>query len=83
MSARMAKVVSGGKIVLPAVPRRAAGIETGDTVIVEATGEGELRIRTLSASIKRAQALVARTVPKSRSLASELVAERKKAAAIE
>lgn len=83
MSARMAKVVSGGKIVLPAALRRQVGIEAGDTVVIDASGAGELRIRTLSASVKRAQSLIARLVPKGRNLASELIAERKKAAADE
>lgn len=80
MSSRMAKVVAGGKIVLPAQLRREAGIAPGDTVIVEVAGAGELRIRALHAAVERAQAIVARRVPKSRSLSSELLDERREAA---
>ena len=80
MSARMAKVVNGGKIVLPAALRRQVGIDAGDTVVVEAVGAGELRIRTISASVKRAQSLIAQSGSAGRSLVDELIAERRKSA---
>lgn len=66
-----------GRIVIPAECRAAAGLKPGDELIVEAIGEGELRLRTPEQAIKAAQAIVARHVPKERDLVAELIAERR------
>jgi antitoxin PrlF len=66
-----------GRIVIPAECRAAAGLKPGDELIVEAVGEGELRLRTPRQAIKAAQAIVARHVPKERDLVAELIAERR------
>ena len=76
MQAR-AKMNHQGRIVIPAECRAAAGLKPGDDLIVEATGEGELSIRTREQAIRRAQAIVARHVPKDRDLVAELIAERR------
>ena len=62
---------------IPAECRAAAGIKPGDELLIEALGEGELRLRTKEQAIKAAQAIVARRVPKDRDLVSELIAERR------
>jgi antitoxin PrlF len=66
-----------GRIVIPAECRTAAGIKPGDELLIEAIGEGELRLRTPEQAIKGAQAIVARHVPKDRDLVAELIAERR------
>ncbi len=57
--------------------RRAMGIGRGDTVVLELLPEGELRVRSLAAAIKKVQALVGQSTARNRSLASELMRERK------
>ena len=57
MLAQSVKIINGGKLVIPAKFRREMGIRAGDTVVVEMT-HGELRIRSLSSAIKKAQAIV-------------------------
>ena len=80
MQAR-AKINSQGRIVIPAECRAAAGFRPGDDVLIEAVGEGELRLRSRRQAIRRAQQIVARAVPQGRDLAAELIAERRDEAA--
>ena len=82
MSAR-ARVNRQGRIVIPAECRAAAGIKPGDELLIEAIGEGELRLRTREQAIKAAQAIVARYLPKGRDLVQELIDERRDEAARE
>jgi AbrB family looped-hinge helix DNA binding protein len=79
MRAQSVKIINGGKLVIPAQFRREMGIGAGDTVVVE-LARGELRIRSLSAAIKKAQAIVKKFVPDDVRLADELIAERRAAA---
>jgi len=72
-----ARINSQGRLVIPSECRAAAGIKPGDELLIEALGEGELRLRTKEQAIKAAQAIVARRVPKDRDLVSELIAERR------
>lgn len=76
------KVTQGGRIVIPADMRRRLGIEIGEDVNIALDGES-LRILTQKESIKRAQALVQKFVPKSVSLVDELIADRRREAANE
>ena len=75
--AQAVKIIEGGKLVIPAAMRRALGITRGDTVVVELLPEGELRVRSLAAAIREAQAIVRNAVRRDRSLADELMRERK------
>ena len=81
--AQAVKIIDGGKMVIPAEMRRRMGIERGDTVVVEMTPEGELRVRPLSAAIKQAQAIVRGFAKNRESLAEALIRERKKASEVE
>lgn len=72
-----ARVNQQGRIVIPAECRAASGVKPGDELLIEAVGEGELRLRTRSQALKEAQAIVARYVPKDRDLVAELIAERR------
>ena len=70
------KVDRSGRIVIPAAYRRTLGLREGDEVTVQLE-DGSVRIVTLAEAIRRAQALVARHNPGRRSLASELIEERR------
>ncbi len=70
------KLGEGGRIVIPAEYRQALGLQVGDEVILRLEGK-ELRIFTLNQAIRRAQELVNRYIPQDRSLADELIAERR------
>ena len=78
-----ARINHQGRIVIPAECRAAAGLKPGDEVLIEAVGEGELRLRTREQAIKEAQAIVARYLPKGRDLVQELIDERRDEAARE
>ena len=79
MAAQSVKIINGGKLVIPAQFRREMGIVAGDTVVVE-MNDGELRVRSFSSAIKKAQAIVREYIPDSVSLVDELISERRKEA---
>ena len=62
---------------IPASMRRAMGITRGDTVVVELLSDSELRVRPLASAIREAQEIVRQSVRRDRSLADELMRERK------
>ena len=68
---------SDGRIVLPAVVRRALGLRPGDQLIVDVEGR-EIRLMTVADAARRAQELVRRYVDSGESLAESLVAERRR-----
>lgn len=76
MQSQRVKVVEGGKLVIPASFRREMGIAPGDTVIVE-LDHGELRVRSLSAAIRRVQERMRELNPDGRLLSEELIADRR------
>ena len=76
-----ARINQQGRIVIPAECRAAAGLKPGDDeLLIEAIGEGELRLRTPEQAIKTVQDIVARHVLKDRDLVAELIAERREEA---
>jgi antitoxin PrlF len=79
MSAHRGRMVSGGRIQVPAEVRRILGIADGDPLIMEVVDD-ELRIRSHRASIQRIQAMVRAFVPAGVSLADELIADRRREA---
>jgi len=70
---------AGGRIVIPAEFRREIGAGIGEEVILRIV-DGEIHILTRSQAIRKAQALVRKSVPKNRSLVKELLSERRKEA---
>lgn len=76
------KVDKNGRVYVPAEYRRELGLEPGESVMVQ-LHEGELRIMSQLEGIRRAREIVARYVPPDRSLADELIAERRAEAARE
>ncbi len=73
------RVNENGRVVIPAAFRKAMGINAGDEVVLRIEDD-ELRITTLTRRLERAQRRVRRYVEPGRSLADELIAERREAA---
>jgi AbrB family looped-hinge helix DNA binding protein len=73
------RVNENGRVVIPAPYRKALGINVGDEVVLRIENE-ELRITTLKRRLEQAQRRIRRYVKPGRSLADELIAERREAA---
>jgi AbrB family looped-hinge helix DNA binding protein len=76
MTAYRARIVSGGRLQIPADVRRELGLSDGDDVRIEIV-DGELRVRSFDAVIKAIQDEVRRYVPVGVSLVDELIADRR------
>lgn len=76
MTAYRGRVVSGGRLQIPADVRRELGLADGDDVRLEVV-DGELRVRTFRSALERVRMLVRSHVPDGVSLAEELIAERR------
>ena len=72
----------GGRIVIPVQFRKALGFQEGDELMMSLR-DGEIRIFTREQAIRNIQAMVRRYVPEGRSLADELIQERRAEAARE
>ena len=77
-----AQIGEGGRIVIPAAFRAALGMHVGDQVLLRVE-DGELRVFTPLQGLRKAQALLRPYLPADRSLADELIAERRAEAARE
>lgn len=75
-------VGKGGRVVIPAELRRAAGIEEAEPVLIRVV-DGEVRIYTLSTALRRVQEHVRTYIPEGRMLSEELIADRRREAAAE
>ncbi len=73
------RVNENGRVVIPAPFRKALGINAGDELVLRIE-EDELRITTLKRRLERAQRRIRRYIKPGRSLAGELIAERREAA---
>ena len=73
------RVNENGRVVLPAAFRKALNIRPGDQVLARLEDD-EVKITTLKHRIERAQRHVRQFVKPGRSLADELIAERREAA---
>ena len=51
-----AKVIAGGKVVIPADLRRELGIKDGDTLVVERSDDGGVRFITFAQAVRNSQA---------------------------
>jgi AbrB family looped-hinge helix DNA binding protein len=73
------RVNENGRVVIPASFRKAMGINAGDEIVLRIEDD-ELRITTLKRRIERAQRRLRRYIRPERSLADELIAERRESA---
>jgi AbrB family transcriptional regulator, stage V sporulation protein T len=78
-----AKVIKGGKVVIPAELRRELGFKDGDTLVVERVGNSVV-FKTYEQVVREVQAEVKRLIgPYEGSIVDELIAERRAEAAAE
>ena len=78
-----AKLIKGGKIVIPAELRREFGLKDGDTLVFEREGNS-LVIKTYEQVVREVQATFKAMKPDpNRSMVDELIAERRAEAARE
>ena len=78
-----AKLIKGGKIVIPAELRREFGFKEGDSLVLEREGDG-LVIKSYAQVVREVQATFkAMLGDRSRSMVDELIAERRAEAARE
>ncbi|PKL75593.1 MAG: AbrB family transcriptional regulator [Candidatus Melainabacteria bacterium HGW-Melainabacteria-1] len=68
----------GGRIVIPAAYRKQLGLKTGDELLLRIQ-DGEIHLQSISQAVQRAQSLVSQFAAQ-RSLADELIAERRQEA---
>ena len=79
-----AKVIGGGKIVIPAALRREFGIKDGDSLVVERDPAGGISLKTYSQVVAEVQReIAAMSRPYDGSVVDDLIAERRQAAARE
>jgi len=82
MNMQRGKLVSGGRLQLPAEFRRQMGVADGDAVIMDVQ-DGVLRVRPLHDVVADVQARLAAYIPEGTRLSDELIADRRAAAADE
>ena len=82
MNTQRGKIVSGGRIQLPADVRRALSLSDGDTVLIEVV-DGEVHLRPVNAAIKRIQQRMHPYIIEGVSIVDELIADRRREAADE
>jgi AbrB family looped-hinge helix DNA binding protein len=73
------RINENGRVVIPAPFRKALGIKPGDEVVLRLE-EDELRITAQKHRLERARRLVRKYIKPGKSLADELIAERREAA---
>jgi antitoxin PrlF len=76
MNAKRGRLVSGGRLQIPAWVRRELGIADGDVVRLEVV-DGELRVRPYRDVLAEIQARLREYVPEGVSLSEELIADRR------
>lgn len=79
MNAQRGKIVSGGRLIVPAEYRRLMGLADGDTVVMELDGD-ELRVRPLSSALRRVRERLRPYIVEGVSVSDELIADRRAAA---
>ncbi len=72
-----ARIDKQGRVLIPVAARQAVGLENDRDVIPEVK-EGEVRISSILAGVRRAQTIVARYQQDDRLLSEELIAERRR-----
>ncbi len=76
MRDHLVRLGTNGRFVLPADVRRALGVGDGDTLVVRLVDD-EVRLTTPAAAVRHAQRAVRPYLQAGRSLADELIADRR------
>lgn len=76
MSIQRGKIISGGRIQLPADVRRQLSLADGDTVLIEVV-DGEVRLCPMKESIRRMQVRMRPYIIEGQSIVDELIADRR------
>ena len=76
MNIQRGKLVSGGRLQIPADIRRALGLNDGDAVTMEVV-DGELHVRSYRETLARVQERLRPYVVSGVSIVDELIAERR------
>ncbi len=71
-----ARLASNGRLVIPAIFRRALGLKSGDEIVIRLDGD-EVRIHTPAAAVDRAKRAVRARVRGRQRLSDRLIAERR------
>ena len=79
MNAQRGRIVSGGRVQVPADMRRALGVSDGDLIVMRVV-DGELRVRPARDVLDVIQARLRRYIPESVVLSEELITDRREAA---
>jgi AbrB family looped-hinge helix DNA binding protein len=79
MNIQRGKLVSGGRLQVPADIRRLLGLNDGDPVTMRVVN-GELHVRPLRDALARVQSRLRDHIPQGVSLSDELIADRRAAA---
>ena len=79
MNAKRGRLVSGGRLQVPAAFRQAMGVADGDALIMELV-DNELRVRPLRDALTRVRQRLSTYVPSSVRLSDALIADRRAAA---
>lgn len=80
MNVQRGRLVSGGRLQLPAEMRRALSLTDGDTVLLEMI-DGEIHVRPFRDAVSRIQARLREYVSDDTSVSDELIADRRSEAA--
>lgn len=78
-----AKVISGGKVVIPAALRRKMGLNAGDTLIFEEEEDGRIVLKTYRQVVREIQQEMRKFARSGVSAVDELIGERRWEAAKE
>ena len=76
------RIDPAGRLTIPADLRQRQGLHSGDEVVLVSHARG-LEIKTYEQAAREAQELFCRAAPKSRMLSDELIAERRRDAALD
>ncbi|MBM3557253.1 MAG: AbrB/MazE/SpoVT family DNA-binding domain-containing protein [Alphaproteobacteria bacterium] len=82
MTAIRAKLGAQGRVVIPASVRAAVGLKPGDEILISVEDEG-VRIATVLANLRRAQAIARPFRPKRGSAVDQFLASRRREALAE
>jgi len=78
MNSQRGKLVSGGRLQVPAEIRRALGLADGDPVLMRIV-DGELHVRPLHNALSMVRSRLRAHIPHGVSLSDELIADRRQA----